>query len=100
MLRACSDLAERVGECGVRWRHGGTPSPQRGEGGGEGELSSRSFVTPSPHPSPLPEEGAGRIRSTGVPSIDTSEIPSSSSSVRNAGSARFGLLVVVIVGAT
>ena len=69
MLRACSDLAERVDECGLRWRHGGTPSPQRGEGGGEGELSSRSFVTPSPYPSPLRGEGAGRIRGTGVPSI-------------------------------
>ena len=44
MLRACPDLAERVGECGLRWRHGGTPSPLRGE-------------------------GAGRIRGTGVPSI-------------------------------
>src|SRR5215831_18256894 len=100
MLRACSDLAERVGECGLRLRHGGTPSPQRGEGGGEGESISRSFVTPSPHPSPLRGEGAGRICGSVVPSIDTSEIPSGSSSVRNSGSARFGLLVVVIVGAT
>src|SRR5262245_57334496 len=31
--------------------HGGTPSPQRGEGGGEGDQGS-IVCNPSPHPSP------------------------------------------------
>jgi cytochrome c556 len=69
MLKARFSLTDLIGEHGPRSRHGGTPSPQRGEGGGEGEPISRSFVTPSPHPSPLRGEGAGRIRGTGVPSI-------------------------------
>src|SRR5215813_2209837 len=69
MLKARFSLTELVVKQGLRWRHGGTPSPQRGEGGGEGESISRSFVTPSPHPSPLRREGAGRIRGTVVPSI-------------------------------
>src|SRR5262249_10848099 len=42
----------------LRWdarrlhRHGGTPSPQRGEGGGEGAALS-IICNPSPHPSPF-----------------------------------------------
>src|SRR5262245_40842784 len=99
MLKTSLNLTALVGRCGLRSRHGGTPSPQRGEGGGEGGSISRSFVTPSPHPSPLRGEGAGRTCGSVVPSIDTSEITSRPSSVRNAGSARLGLLVVVIVGA-
>src|SRR5215831_15267828 len=35
----------------VRTRHGGTPSPHRAEGGGEGEPTSQSYP---PHPTPLP----------------------------------------------
>src|SRR5262245_63677883 len=69
MLKARFSLTELVVKHGLRSRHGGTPSPLRGEGGGEGEPISRSFVTPSPHPSPLRGEGAGRICSSVVPSI-------------------------------
>src|SRR2546423_11319890 len=75
MLGACSEVAEQVGNCGLRLRHGGTPSPRRGEGGGEGGPISRFSVTPSHHPSPLRGEGAGRIRGTGVPSICVKENP-------------------------
>jgi cytochrome c556 len=44
MLGLCFDLAEQASKCGLQLRHGGTPSPQRGE-------------------------GASRIRRNGLPSI-------------------------------
>jgi cytochrome c556 len=97
MLKARFSLSELVREHGLRSRHGGTPSPQRGEGGGEGESISRSFVTPSPHPSPRWGEGAGRIRCTGVPSIGVKR--NSGRLVRGAKSASpyFTTLVVCAV---
>src|SRR5262249_53962317 len=59
----CSPL---VGEHGIRARHGGTPSPRRGEGWGEGVRPYRKSRTP--HPTPLPSgEGASRSRGSVVP---------------------------------
>src|SRR5262249_44783216 len=63
---ACVD-ADRCDGHSLSLGHCGTPSPQRGEGRGEGDRISRFFVTPSPHPSPLRGEGAGRIRGSAVP---------------------------------
>ena len=117
MLKARFGLTELVGKHGFQLRHGGTPSPQPnsglpefghsmtwpksetsdfgwGEGGGEGEPISRSFVTPSPHPSPLRGEGAGRICGSVVPSICVKRNPGHL--IRGAKSASLCLATLVL----
>src|SRR5262245_14726248 len=60
------DAIDSPAKHGLSSRHGGTPSPRRGEGWGEGDHDSRWFVTP--HPTPLPSgEGAGRVGRSLVP---------------------------------
>ena len=61
------------------WLGGGraatSPSPQGGEGRGEGVRTSQRSGTPSPHPSPLRGEGAGRSCGGKIANSTTSHHP-------------------------
>jgi hypothetical protein len=57
MAQTIIDRERRTGR-----KLGATPSPQRGEGRGEGAPAIEMFVTPSPHPSPQMGRGSRAVQ--------------------------------------